>query len=79
MRCCKVRIPYILDIAEKDFIATFKFLKGYAHESEDYAVAYSIVDKHKELGVIVCDIEGYQYSYDWYMRQNQVEGGPCHH
>lgn len=53
MRCCKVRIPYILDIAEKDFIATFKFLKGYAHESEDYAVAYSIVDKHRELGVFI--------------------------
>lgn len=37
--------------------------------SEDTDAAFELVDKLNELGVIVYDNEGYQYSYDWYCRQ----------
>ena len=45
--------------------------------SEDAEEAFRLVDRLNELGVIVYDNEGYQYSYDWYCKQigKRFKGG----
>ncbi|HOX40726.1 MAG TPA: recombinase family protein [bacterium] len=45
--------------------------------SEDAEEAFRLVDRLNELGVIVYDNEGYQYSYDWHCKQigKRFKGG----
>ena len=53
------------------------FVFSIKHISENLEVAFELVDKLNELGVIVYDNEGYQYSYDWYCKQigKRFKGG----
>ena len=47
------------------------------HISQTHDLAFELVDRLNELGVIVYDNEGYQYSYDWYCEQlgKRIVGG----
>ena len=45
------------------------FVFSIKHISQNHDLAFELVDRLNELGVIVYDNEGYQYSYDWYCKQ----------
>ena len=53
------------------------FVFSIRHISKDYSTAFELVDKLNQLGVIVYDNEGYQYSYAWHCTQigKRFKGG----
>ena len=52
---------------EKKIDALFVF--SIRHISENLEVAFRFIDRMNSLGVVVYDIDGYTYSYDWVCKQ----------
>ena len=72
----KKELERVLSAAKAGSIAAV-FVFSIKHISENLDLAFELVDKLNELGVIVYDNEGYQYSYDWYCKQigKRFKGG----
>lgn len=64
----KKEIFRMLKAAESGKISAV-FVFSIKHISQNHDLAFELVDRLNELGVIVYDNEGYQYSYDWYCKQ----------
>lgn len=66
----------VIRAAENKLISAV-FVFSIKHIDKDLNVAFKFVDRLNELGVIVYDNEGYQYSYDWYCKQigKRFKGG----
>lgn len=64
----KKEISRMLKAAESGKISAV-FVFSIKHISQNYDRAFELVDRLNELGVVVYDNEGYQYSYDWYCKQ----------
>lgn len=64
----KKEIFRMLKAAESGKISAV-FVFSIKHISQNHDLAFELVDRLNELGVIVYDNEEYQYSYDWYCKQ----------